>query len=336
MSCKCFIVPPHILEALAKRGSLNCKRALNDSNRILEKRNTTLNTLLQRQPEEGDGRRQVYDSGSQFAQRVLLVREEGGSPTEDKVVNDNYDLTGYVRRYFKDNFGYNSLDDHGMLLISNVHYGSDYNNAFWDGDEMTYGDGDGLEFLNFASAVDVVAHELMHGVTQFLANLEYRAQPGALNEHFSDVFATLIKQDFLGQSPGEADWLIGDSIVGRNFPGRAIRSIKAPGTASEFDRQPDHMDDYFSGASDNYGVHINSGIPNKAFYLSCIALGKVDCGIIWFETLKRLWRTANFQDMISTIVQTTKELENNGKVAMNASSVIEKSFTAVGLSIPEV
>ncbi|MFS4468297.1 M4 family metallopeptidase [Maribacter sp. 2210JD10-5] len=328
---QCHIVPPHILEALAKRGNTNCKKTLNDTYRILGKRNAALNNLLFRELEEDSGDRFIYDSQNQFEQRVKLVREEGGAVVEDEVANGAYETSGFVRDYFKETFGLNSIDGNGLSVISNIHYGEAYNNAFWDGDEMTYGDGDGKEFTNFASAIDVVAHELAHGVTQFLSNLEYRSQSGALNEHFSDVFGTIIKQKFLKQDITEADWLIGDTIVTENFPGVALRSMKSPGTANDFDTQPDHMDNYYSGLADNQGVHINSGIPNKAFYLSCLELGIADCALIWFETLKGLWRTADFNDMLEVILETTQKLSDDNRVSTNAKEAISKSFEAVGL-----
>lgn len=327
----CFIIPPHILEALAKRGNVSCKKTLNDTHRIHQIRNATLNNLLQRAASEAKGDRFIYDSRNQYKQRVSLSRQEGAEAASDSVVNEAYDTSGFVRDYFKSNFNLNSTDNKGMDIISNVHYGEKYNNAYWDGDEMTYGDGDGVEFQNFASAIDVVAHELMHGVTQFMANLEYRSQSGALNEHFSDVFGTIIKQKYLEQDISEADWLIGDTVVTENFPGVAIRSMKAPGTANDFDSQPAHMDDYYSGSSDNQGVHINSGIPNKAFYLSAIEMGIDDCALIWFETLKALWRTADFNDMLEKIIEITDQLVEEDKVRSTASNVISESFASVGL-----
>ena len=253
-------------------------------------------------------------------------------PTDDTAVNKAYETSGFVRDYFRDTFKLNSIDDNGLDIISNVHYGNAYNNAFWDGDEMTYGDGDGKEFKDFASAIDVVAHELAHGITQFLANLEYRSQSGALNEHFSDVFGTIVKQKYLQQDISEADWLIGDTVVTEEFPGVAIRSMKAPGTANDFDSQPDHMDNYYSGNADNQGVHINSGIPNKAFYLSCLEIGIDDCALIWFETLKALWRTANFNDMLDVILRITAKLQEEKRVCDHALEAIENSFSAVGLT----
>lgn len=329
---QCAIVPPHILEELAKRGSASCKKTLNDTKRILQNRNTALNHLLIRQTESGDGDRIIYDSQGTYQQRGVLSRKEGEDAVADPTVNNAYDTSGFVRDYFKGAFGLNSVDDRGLDLISNIHYGEAYNNAYWDGDEMTYGDGDQKEFTEFASAIDVVAHELTHGVTQFLANLEYQSQSGALNEHFSDVFGTIIKQKYMKQGIDEADWLIGDTVVTENFPGVAIRSMKAPGTANDFDTQPDHMDHYYSGTSDNQGVHINSGIPNKAFYLSCLEIGTDACALIWFETLKSLWRTAQFNDMLKVLIEVAQKLTTEGKVSNMASESVAKSFAAVGLT----
>ncbi|MBC7000054.1 M4 family metallopeptidase [Cytophaga sp. FL35] len=330
-STKCFIIPPHILEELAKRGNSSCKKTLNDTARITQRRQTALNNLLQREYLESKGDRFIYDCKNTYQQRVELVIEEGGDLVNDKTANEAYETSGFVRDYFKNTFGLNSIDGNGLDIISNIHYGQNYNNAYWDGNEMTYGDGDGKEFTDFASAIDVVAHELAHGVTQFLSNLEYQSQPGALNEHFSDVFGTVIKQKYLNQTVEEADWLIGDSVVTEEFPGVAIRSMKAPGTANEFDSQPDHMDNYYDGMADNQGVHINSGIPNKAFYLSCMELGLDDCALIWFQTLKALWRTANFNDMLETILATAQNLTEEGKVSESSVEVLSKSFSAVGL-----
>lgn len=332
----CYIIPPYVLEGLARRGSLPCKRALNDARRILEKRKTALNGLLLRGPVSAHGDRTVYDSGHTYKQRVTQVRQEDGIPSQDQVANQAFEGSGFVRDYYKASFGLDSIDNMGMPVISNIHYGVKYNNAFWDGDEMTYGDGDGVEFINFTNAIDVVAHELTHGVTQFIANLEYYGQSGALNEHFSDVFGTIIKQKYLGQTPGEADWLIGDSIVTDRFPGKAIRSMKAPGTANEFDIQPDHMDRYNTDAADNQGVHINSGIPNKAFYLAATALGMEDASQIWFEVLGQLWRTADFSDMLRECLDVAKRLSGEGRVQAGAESAISDSFSAVGLTIETV
>lgn len=326
-------MPPYILEELAKRGSQSCKRTLNDSHRILQKRITVLNQILIKDFFVENGDRLIYDCKNQFQQRVSLVRQEGGSEVGDAVANEAYATSGFVREYYRNTFDLNSVNGDGMDLISNIHFGVDYNNAYWDGDEMTYGDGDNKDFKDFASAIDVVAHELTHGVTQFLANLEYSGQSGALNEHFSDVFGTIIKQKYLKQNIADADWLIGDTVVSKGFPGVAIRSMSAPGTANEFDQQPAHMENYYTGTADNHGVHINSGIPNKAFYLSCQEIGIEDCAIIWFQTLKSLWRTANFHDMLMVLMRESRRLMDEKKVKLGATESIVRSFSAVGIEM---
>lgn len=328
----CLIVPPYILEALARQGSQPCKRALNDTLRILHKRNNALNNLLSRPVPEAHAERLVYSCNQRYEQRLVLVRAENSKAVEDAVTNSAYDTSGYVRDYYRATFELNSMDNQGMPVISNVHYGVKYNNAYWDGDEMTYGDGDGIQFTSFATAIDVVAHELTHGVTQFMANLDYKGQSGALNEHFSDVFATIIKQKFQKQDVSEADWLIGNTIVTKKFPGKALRSMKDPGTANDFDIQPSHMNNYYSGGDDNQGVHINSGIPNKAFYLTAMETGIDRASQIWFESLKALWRTANFTDMLAVTIAACERLAAEGKVLTSDIAVVEHSFATVGIN----
>ena len=149
----------------------------------------------------------------------------------------------------------------------------DYDNAFWDGTQMVFGDGDGVIFLPFTRSVDVIGHELAHGVTQYTSGLNYQDQSGALNESVSDVFGVLVKQRLLGQTADQADWLVGAELLAPGVNGVALRSMAAPGTAYDDPRlgkdpQPGHMRDYVDTTDDNGGVHINSGIPNKAFHVA--------------------------------------------------------------------
>jgi len=329
--CFCSIVPPEILKELAKRGSQASKKTLNDTFRVQEKRNHVLNQLLVERIVVGNGDRFIYNSMNQNIQRLNLVLSEGDPASNDQTANDAYQLSGYVRDYYRQTFNLNSINGQGMSIISNIHFQQSYNNAFWDGDEMTYGDGDLIEFKNFASAMDVVAHELTHGVTQFTANLEYYSQAGALNEHFSDAFGTIIKQKYLNQDIQSADWLIGDQVITEKFPGKALRSMKDPGTANEYDTQPAHMDHYYSGSGDNQGVHQNSGIPNKAFYLACQGIGIDDCAKIWYETLHSLWRNVNFQEALGIFIQSAEMLSQSGEVSSSAKEVIIDSFGSVGI-----
>ena len=330
-NCFCSIVPPEILKELAKRGSQASKKTLNDTFRVQEKRNHILNQLLVEKIAVGNGDRFIYDSMNQNVQRLNLILAEGDPASNDQTANSAYQLSGYVRDYYRQTFNLNSINGQGMSIISNIHFQQSYNNAFWDGDEMTYGDGDLVEFKNFASAMDVVAHELTHGITQFTANLEYYSQAGALNEHFSDAFGTIIKQKYLNQDMQSADWLIGDQVVTEKFPGKALRSMKEPGTANEYDTQPAHMDHYYSGPGDNQGVHQNSGIPNKAFYLACQGIGIDDCAKIWYQTLHALWRNTNFQEALKIFIQSAEMLSQSGDVSSSAKEVIVDSFGSVGI-----
>ncbi|MEP7188351.1 MAG: M4 family metallopeptidase, partial [Roseiflexaceae bacterium] len=188
----------------------------------------------------------------------------------------------------------NSIDDQGLPLDATVHFGSNYDNAFWNGERMVFGDGDGKLFNRFTISLDVIGHELTHGVTQDEAQLAYYGQSGALNEAVSDVFGSLIKQHKLGQTADKADWLIGAGLLASGVKGVALRSMKAPGTAYDDpvlgkDPQPAHMRDFVHTYQDNGGVHINSGIPNHAFYLAAVALGGhawEKAGRIWYEALR--------------------------------------------------
>jgi Zn-dependent metalloprotease len=207
---------------------------------------------------------------------------------EDPSVNQAYDNFGYTYQLYWDVFHRDSIDDQGMPIAGLVHYGTDYDNAFWDGEgHMFFGDGDGQLLTDTTKGIDVVGHELTHGVTQYEANLTYSGQSGALNESISDVFGSLVKQYHLSQKADEADWLVGADIVGPLLA-PALRSMKAPGTANPHDNQPADMDHYVNTASDNGGVHINSGIPNHAFYVTATTLGGNAWeapGCIWYDSL---------------------------------------------------
>jgi Zn-dependent metalloprotease len=196
-----------------------------------------------------------------------------------------------------------------MNMIGTVHYLSGYDNAFWNGSQMVFGDGDGTYFNRFTVSIDVMGHELTHGVTAHQANLAYHDQPGALNESLSDVFGSIVKQYAHGHTAADADWLIGEGLFTSRVHGVALRSMKAPGTAYDDpvlgkDPQPAEMSGHVTTTSDNGGVHINSGIPNRAFYLAAVALGGSSwekSGHIWYATLRdaRLSSEAQFDQFAS-------------------------------------
>jgi Zn-dependent metalloprotease len=256
------------------------------------------------------------------------VRAEGSANSGDPVVDEAYDGLGRTWDFYYEVFERNSIDDEGMPLLATVHYGQGYNNAFWNGRQMVFGDGDGQLFNRFTIALDVIGHELAHGVTEDEAGLVYMFQPGALNEHCSDWAGACIKQRVLNQTAKEADWLIGAGLLGSNVSGVALRSMKEPGTAYDDpvlgkDPQPAHMDNYVDTWQDNGGVHINSGIPNRAFYLAATAIGGYaweKAGRIWYETLRdtRLTSEPKFEQFARLTIDVAGQLYGGGSTEQKA------------------
>jgi len=317
-----YFVPPFLSNETTRDDSFRARRAIKSE---LEARPSAAYIGT------GETKRFIYDSNHTTYQQLKLVRKEGGAKAADDVVNTAYESAGVIRNFYRKQLGYESYDNRGSDLIFNVHYGEGYNNAFWDGDEMTFGDGDGKMFTSFVNSLDVMGHELGHGVIQFTANLDYEKEPGALNEHYADVFGTAIKQSALKQSAAQADWLIGNTIVGPSFPGKAIRSMSAPGTAYEGDPQPSHMDKFYKGSDDYYGVHINSGIPNKVFYQAAIAVTTPKAVDVWFAALKQLKFDADFKAFKTAVLAAAKSAEKNGDLPKGSQPYFADAFAGVGL-----
>ena len=336
--CNCTFVPPRVLENLARVGVGSARLSIQQSNISRKKRaakEIDMKAFIGAKT-KAKAKRKVYDCKNTWEQRVKLARDEGKPATGDEDVDLVYKYAGNVRDYFDKVLKRNSIDNKGMDLILNVHFGQDYMNAFWDGDEMTFGDGDGEIFISFTKSLEVVAHELAHGVTQFTADLEYFSQSGALNEHFSDVFGSAITQHVLKQDAGQADWLVGDEIMGPDLYGESLRSMQAPGTAYDNnllgkDPQPAHMNDYYTGSDDNQGVHINSGIPNRAFYLVATEIGTDKATLIWYHALQKLWSTAKFNDAVAVIVDSARLLTRKKQVPVGSTQQVRAAFRDVGL-----
>ena len=222
-----------------------------------------------------------------------LARTESQAPTTNLDVNRAYDGLGIVYEFLADLFKRSSLDGAGLGLLGTVHYGQHYDNAFWDGTQMVMGDGDGEIFNSFTSSLSVIAHELGHGLLQYTTNLDYHGQSGALNESIADVFGALVEQFAAQEEVSQASWLIGKGLFTPAVKGVALRSMAAPGSAYDDpilgrDPQPKHMNDYVHTTEDSGGVHLNSGIPNHAFYLFAMALGGNAwhrAGTVWFNTI---------------------------------------------------
>lgn len=257
--------------------------------------------------------RSVFDA--QFARELpgIPVRREGQPATGDASVDEAYEGLGVTFEFFRDVYGRDSLDGRGLPLDATVHYDRDYDNAFWDGERMVFGDGDGEVFGRFTASLSVIAHELAHGFTQYTSRLAYSGQSGALNESLSDVFGVLVEQYSLGQDADHASWLVGEGLFLPAVEGRALRSMIAPGTAYDDDvlgrdPQPADMNSYVETTADNGGVHINSGIPNRAFALAAVGLGGPSwdrAGQVWFDvcTDPSLSPTVDFEGFASATVQ---------------------------------
>jgi Zn-dependent metalloprotease len=290
----------------------------------------------------GQGKvRKIYDAQNRGTTSLpgRLVRTEGQpGPTNpaDPAVDEAYDNSGITYDFFNQVFSRNSLDDMGMALVSSVHVGKNLNNAFWTGAQMAYGDGDGKLFTRFTRSIDVVGHELSHGVIAYTADLTYRNQSGALNEHFADVFGMLTRQWYTKTDALTADWLVGKDIMGPATTARSLRTFKADKAYENdpyfgTDPQPKHMRDLYTGRSDNGGVHINSGIPNHAFYRFASELkGNAweAAGSVWYGALQSLASDAQFADMVQATDKTAVQKYGRGSTVHQA---LTTAWKAVGL-----
>ncbi|QMU26843.1 M4 family metallopeptidase [Adhaeribacter radiodurans] len=344
------ILPPYILRALAEKGndhqrSVALKALSGDMTFRNLRSGTRVSPIFGRKRPAaflvaGDKQRTIFSAEQSQTLPGKTVRAEGSKPSGDPAVDEAYDGLGATYDFFWEQFKRNSIDDEGMPMNGTVHFGEDYANAFWDGQRMVFGDGDNELFNRFTLSLDVIAHELTHGVTEDEAQLMYSGQSGALNESVSDVFGSLVKQYALKQSADEADWLIGaelftDKVKGTNGNPAAIRSMKDPGSAYNDpvlgkDPQPKHMKDFVNTFEDNGGVHINSGIPNHAFYLAATAIGGKaweKAGRVWYETLidARLKSNATFQRFAELTIENAKRF--------NVEEAITKAWSQVGISL---
>ena len=245
-------------------------------------------------------------------------------------------FAGKVVDFYSALFHRNSLDGNGMAVKSYTHFGVDYDNAFWSGAEMVYGDGDGVDFTYLSGDLDIVGHEMTHGVIEHTADLYYHHQPGALNESFADVFGVMIETYVkYGVASGgswqfnAADWVIGDAIVTPAIPGDALRSLADP----ELYHQPDHMSEYGyyadTEAGDYGGVHINSGIPNRAAFLVAQNIGMEKTARIYYRALSYYVNMyANFQMARFCLNQAAKDLYGESSAE---AAAIDSAFAAVGV-----
>jgi len=345
------ITPPHMLREIVLNGSPEQRefalRAITTSEQLRGQRGAMTKDILSiiKPAVAGVKQRVVYDAKNGSQLPGTPARNEGDPATGDAAVDEAYDGSGITFDLFSNIYNRNSIDNNGMRLDSTVHYQKGYDNAFWNGQQMVYGDGDEdlpeaqRLFNRFTAALDVIGHELTHGVTQFEAGLVYWDQSGALNESMSDVYGSLVKQYQRQETAADANWIIGEGLFTANVNGTGIRNMKAPGTAYDDpvlgkDPQPGHMDDYVKTIEDNGGVHINSGIPNHAFYVTAVELGGYaweKAGRIWYKTLtEKLTERSTFQQAADLIYEAAGEMYGTGSLEQIA---VRKGWSEVGITI---
>ena len=332
----CGVIPPHILTRVAPE-TLDQMRELASarSHRCADR-----SVALAAKAAPSRVHRGVYDGKHHIDLPGKLVRSDHKTRGGDREVGEAWDGSGDTWEFFARVFGRDSIDGRGMRIDSTVHDSRHFDNAMWTGEQMVYGDGDGVYFNRFTIAKEVIGHELTHGITQYSAGLGYFGQNGALNEHLSDAFGVMVKQYTYGQTVHQADWLIGAGLFTRKVDGVAIRSMAAPGTAYDdpvlgTDPQPDHMNGYVDTDDDNGGVHINSGIPNHAFYLAAMAIGGKSwnvMGKVWYRTLtERLQSDDDFAAFASATVDVAGALYGTGG---SIQRIVAEAWAEVGLPVP--
>ena len=353
------IIPPHMLEVIALRGDAELRAFAREqlalAAEIRKERTAGASGGMSPDPDRQGafvttalarpaGRRKhtlarkIYDGKNAAKLPGTLLRSEGDPPSGDADADRAYDGAGEVFALYSREYRRDSLDDAGMTLESTVHHRRNYNNAFWNGSRMAYGDGDGVIFTTFTE-LSVIGHEMSHGVVQHSGGLLYDGQAGALNESYADVFGALTVQRSRRQEAHEADWLIGQGILGPGINGVALRSMKAPGTAYSDallgqDPQPYHMDLYVATSADNGGVHINSGIPNHAFYLYATLLGGYAWekpGGVWYRALQKINNPmATFNDWAAETMDAAIHRHGAGSWEM---VILRRAWKLVGIDV---
>ncbi|MDN7241010.1 M4 family metallopeptidase [Planococcus sp. N028] len=307
------------------------KGVLGDKKKVRTVKNKEGSYLLDRTRGKGI---LTYDAATKLLipGKLWLDADHKFNAAYDGAAVDAHAYAGQTFDYFKKVHGRSSYDGKGARIISTVHYGKDYNNAFWSGSQMVYGDGDGSVFIPLSGALDVVAHELTHAVTQTSAKLIYQGDSGAINESLSDIFGAIIE----GHYSDGPDWQIAEDIFTPQKDGDALRSLADP----TLNGLPDHYTKRYIGTEDFGGVHINSSISNKAAYLlanggthysvNVNGIGSDKTGAIFFRTLTQyLTPNTTFRQFRVAAIQAATDLY--GASSPEVSSV-KAAFSAIGLN----
>jgi Zn-dependent metalloprotease len=343
MTCQCFIIPRDVLERLSKDISLPESDRKNFAHMAkFEAHWRKVRSLLT--PSNALALQSLSNNAAVAAAPAITVYDcktgtslpgtpiNNPSSATDPTAQRAFVQTTAVAEFYKTVFGRNSVDNLAMTLQSSIHYGVKYNNAFWNGTQMTYGDGDGNIFVDFTKGNDVICHELTHGVTQFTSQFGYTNEVGGLNESVSDVFGSMFRQWSQKQSVTQADWLIGKDIMG---PGAitkgltCLRDMSNPGGSHCLAPQPSHFSQYQKGMDPHY----SSGIPNFAFYKAAMSIGGNSwdkAGQIWYQALTGFKKSPAMK--MKTFANRTRSLAN--KLYPGDATVyqaIDKAWSDVGL-----
>ena len=298
MTCNCQIVPDDVLERLAKDASFTEEQRRNFANtaavsRAFRKLRVDVSEFTASTTDRflaagaGPPAPSVTVADCHHTQTLPGTPIAHPDTAADGTVKRAFVEAAAVAAFYSAAFGRNSIDDAGMTIASSVHYGNKYNNAFWNGMRMAYGDGDGDIFIDFTLGNDVIGHELTHGVTQHSLQLAYADEAGGLNESISDAFGSMFRQWQANQTVDLADWLIGKDIIGPGGTARGytcLRDMASPGAAHCLAPQPYTYADYKPGMDPHY----SSGIPNLAFCNVAKAIGGKSwekAGRIWYKAL---------------------------------------------------
>ena len=331
MSCRCYIIPKYLEDRINTKFSDVTPRTSEISTNFRSQRETLKSRHLASEQSlvtSYTSKNHVYTAKNTQRLPGTLV----ASSMSESTINKDIDVIGawtladYFSRFLREILKRNSFDGMNGTIKSTVHYYRRYNNAFFDGSQMICGDGDDIICGDFAQDPSVVFHELWHGVTDRTCKLEYHDQSGSLNESLSDVFASIILQWINGETIDEASWLIGERcIIDIDQVPYALRSLSDPGSAyinhpyMGTDDQPQDMTHYYNGSEDNGGVHINSGIPNHAFYLFAKSIGGYSWDIpckIWYKTITTeglLSSTTTFVEFAQATITIATELYASSK-----------------------
>ena len=342
------IVPDHLIEKTigyySKKGDMHIVEDFNDNaNHFSAMRLRRRNRTSSRDTLPDGQIVNIYTAKNRKKLHKWIVRDGDDAPVHDRSVNEAFNGANQTYLLLKEVYNTNSIDNAHFPLRSTVHYSRNYANAFWDGDEMVYGDGDGKIFNRFTVAIDIPGHEIAHGLTQERCGTEissdgkatgvdYEGEAGGINEGLSDIFGIQVKQRFKGETAEQSDWLIGNKLL-KTINGKtyALRSMTAPGTAFVdhpylgTDTQVGRYSEYV--ARDNLeevDPHDSSGIVNKAFSHAAIKVGgntwdKI--GKVYFDTMPRLAFSETFEGMANKTIKKAQEIF--GKGSYEEGAVIE-------------